>query len=284
MTRRLSTLQIALLLSVAVHAALLAMRFADPQAFKRVLEDSPLEVILVNARSAGPPVQAQAIAQVNLAGGGRALAGLATSPLPATAQVELGDASEDSQRHIEALQQTQQRLLAQIRDELARLPRPDPQQDEGSPQAQALQERRRQLVDWLAQIERRISEENQRPERRFVSPATRQAEYAQYYDRWRQRVEERGTRDFPQHRGHKLYGELTMNITVDARGRVVDVEVVRPSKSRMLDRRAVAIVRAAAPFDPFSAEMQRQADELVITSRFRFTRDEALEATVSAQP
>ena len=47
--RDLSTLQIALGLSVLAHAALLAVRFVDPQTYNRVFEDTALEVILVNA-------------------------------------------------------------------------------------------------------------------------------------------------------------------------------------------------------------------------------------------
>lgn len=70
-----------------------------------------------------------------------------------------------------------------------------------------------------------------------------------------------------------------MNVTVDALGRVVDAEIVRSSKSRELDRRAIAIVRASAPFGPFSTAMRLQADQLVITSRFRFTRDDSLETS-----
>ncbi len=73
-----------------------------------------------------------------------------------------------------------------------------------------------------------------------------------------------------------------MNVTVDSEGRVIDTEVVRPSTSKMLDRRAVAIVKAAAPFGPFTAAMRRKADQLVITSRFKFTRDEGLSTTLSA--
>jgi protein TonB len=103
-----------------------------------------------------------------------------------------------------------------------------------------------------------------------------------YYDRLRRRIEERGTRDFPQAGGKKLYGELMMNITVDAQGRVVDAQVVRPSKSRLLDKRALAIVHAAAPFGTFSPQMRQQADQIVVTSRFRFTREEGLETTLSA--
>jgi protein TonB len=43
-------------------------------------------------------------------------------------------------------------------------------------------------------------------------------------------------------------------------------------------------VRAAGPFGRFSADMRRQADQIVVTSRFRFTRDEGLETTLSNSP
>jgi protein TonB len=45
----------------------------------------------------------------------------------------------------------------------------------------------------------------------------------------------------------------------------------------------VAIVRAAGPFGTFSAAMRRQADQIVVTLRFRFTRDENLETTQLAR-
>ena len=89
--RTLSTLHVALALSVAAHAALLAVRFVDPERFNRVFQDTPLEVILVNARGNEKAEKAQAIAQASLAGGGEADKGRATSPLPPSALVELGD-------------------------------------------------------------------------------------------------------------------------------------------------------------------------------------------------
>ena len=279
--RRLSTLQLALLFSLGVHGALLTVRLVNPEGFNRIFQDSPLEVILVNSRSGEVPSKAQAIAQANLAGGGELDKGRATSPLPASAMVEIGDANEDTRRQIEQLQETQLQLLAQVKRELALLPAPDPRRDQGSPDERAQEDRRRQLVQLLAEIDKRINEENARPKKRYISPATREEVYAIYYDQFRRKVEERGTRDFPEFQGKKLYGELTMNVTLDAEGRVIDSDVVRPSKSKVLDRRAVAIVRATAPFGPFSQAMRRKADELVITSRFRFTRDEALEATMT---
>ena len=284
MLKKLTALHIALLASLAVHAGLLTLRFVNPEGFNRVFADTPLEVILVNSRSNEPPDKAQAIAQANLAGGGDAERGRATSPLPPSAQIELGEANEESHRQIEKLQEAQSQLLTQIRRELAFMPAPDPRRDEGSPEERALEEKRKQLIQLLAEIEKRIHDENARPKKRYISPATREEVYALYYDQLRRKIEERGTRNFPEHQGQKLYGELTMNVTVDAQGRVIETEVVRPSISKVLDKRAVAIVRAASPFGIFTTAMQRKADQLVITSRFRFTRDDGLETTLSATP
>jgi protein TonB len=276
-TARITTLQAALGLSLAVHAGLLTLRFVDPEAFERVLADTPLEVILVNARSNEAPVKAQAIAQANLAGGGEAAQGRATSPLAASAEVRLGDAAEDTRQRIDQMLQEQMQLLAQMRREAALLP-PDGAADQGTPEQRAERERRRQMIKQLAEIEKRINEENARPRKRYVSPATSEAVYAVYYDAMRRKIEERGTRDFPEVQGRKLYGELTMNVTVDAAGHVVETEVVRPSQSRLLDQRAVAIVRSAAPFGAFTSAMRREADQIVVTSRFRFTREDGFEA------
>jgi protein TonB len=112
--RSLSTLQIALGASVAVHAVLLTVRFVDPQSFNRVFQDTPLEVILVNAKANERPEKATAIAQSSLAGGGDADKGRSTTPLPPSALTDTGDATEDAQRKIEAMQEQQTLLLASI--------------------------------------------------------------------------------------------------------------------------------------------------------------------------
>ena len=283
MAVRLTTLQVALIASIGVHGVLLTVRFVDPAGFNRVFQDSPLEVILVNSRSGEAPEKAQAIAQASLAGGGEAEAGRATSPLPPSEATELGDANEETKKQIEQLQETQQQLLTQIRREMALLPATDPLRDQGTPDEREQEDRRRQRIEVLAEIDKRINEENARPKKRYISPATREEVYALYYDRLRGKVEDRGTRNFPENQGKKLYGELTMSVTIDAEGRVIETEIVRGSGSKVLDRRAVAIVNAAAPYGRFTAAMRKNADQLVITSRFKFTRDEGLETTLSSQ-
>ena len=167
---------------------LLTVRFVDPEGFNRVFQDTPLEVILVNSRSNEKPEKAQAIAQASLAGGGEAAKGRATSPLPPSALTELGDATEEAQRKIDSMQDQQMVMLAQLQRMLAAMPPPDPQQTNSNPEAVAREEKRRQLVKLLAEIERRINEENARPKKRYISPATREEVYALYYDALRPRT------------------------------------------------------------------------------------------------
>lgn len=280
--RRRSALQWALGISIAFHAALLTIRAVDPVGFNRLFKNTPLEVILVNTQSDQVPEQAQAIAQASLAGGGSADVGLASSPLPSTATAQIGNAPEPQAASLAALRQRQQALLTQVRQQIAQLPPVDPKASANTPQAEAEERKRQALLNMLAQIEKRIQEENARPRKHYISPATREAVYAVYYDALRQQIEEQGTRQFPQEGGQKLYGELTMVITVNHTGEVLDTEVADRSRSPALDRRAQAIVRAQR-FAPFTPAMRQQADHIVVVSRFRFTRNETLQTQLRGQ-
>ncbi|WP_296486949.1 TonB family protein [Rhodoferax sp.] len=279
-----SPLQLALGASIAVHAALLTVRFVDPEAFNRVFEDTPLEVILVNSHTQERPEKARAIAQANMAGGGDAERGRATSPLPPALISELGDdAEEQAQRQVQDLQEQQTLLLAQVKHLLAALPPADPRQASTSPERAEREQKRRQLIKLLAEIERRINQENARPKKRYISPATREAVYAIYYDHLRRAIEDKGTQNFPELAGKKLYGELVMSVTVNFDGQILTTRIEQSSGNRTLDRRAEAITRSAAPFGPFSAAMRRRADQIVVISAFKFTREETLETRLTSQ-
>jgi len=282
--RRFTTLQLALGASFAVHAALLTVRFVDPERFNRVFQDTPLEVILVNARTNDTPDKAQALAQASMGGGGEADKGRATTPLPASALVSVGDSLEEqTSSSTQTLLEQQQIMLAQVRTQLAALRPPEPHNPAATPEQVTREEKRRRLIKLLAEIERRIKEENARPKKRYVSPATREVAYAVYYDTMRRLIEDMGTTNFPTAGGKKLYGELTMLITVNHDGQVLATEVVDSSGIALLDRRAEMIARSAGPFGVFSDEIRRGFDQMVLVSRFKFTRDELLEAKVGGK-
>lgn len=277
--RSLSTLQLALAVSVLVHAVVLSIRFVDPEAFDRVFEDTPLEVILVNSQTKEAPDKAQAIAQANLAGGGESAntQERATSPLPYSAMTNMGNDFEERQRQIDAMQAQQMQLLAQLRSQLAQYKPPDTRKATASQADIEQEEKHQQLVKMLAEIEKRIHEENARPKKRYISPATREEVYALYYDTLRRKVEERGTANFPEAGGKKLYGELIMIMTVNHDGRVLGTEVYKSSGNQQLDRRAEAIAVSAGPFGHFGPALRVKADQIAVVSRFRFTREQVLE-------
>ncbi len=269
--------------SLGLHLALLTLRFAAPETFNRVFEDTPLEVVLVNARSNERPPEAQALAQVSLAGGGNVTeVRMSSSPLPAAVTTDAGTDITEMQRKIEALKVQQMRLLTQLKTELADLSRDDPGDKNTILDRQAREERKQQLTRQLAQIEQRVEQTQGTPRKRYISPATKETVYALYYDKLRRTIENQGTLNFPEARGEKLYGKLTMVITVSSQGELLNTEVASSSRNPLLDERAVAIVRSAGPFDPFGAKMRRQADQIVVVSRFMFTRDDTLSTRMLA--
>ena len=284
--KSLSTLQWALGLSVLLHAALLTVRFVDPEGFRRLFQETTLDVVLVNAESDQKPDKAQAIAQSSLAGGGEAAdKRIASTPLAPSPREAPGDAPvTENQRRIDAMLEQQEQLLAQVRQQLASLPQLDPRKLSADPEARAQEERRQLLARQLAALEKRVEEENSRPRKRYLSPATLGTTYAVYYDSMRRKIEAEGTANFPQMAGRKLYGELIMALLINHDGRILDARVVRGSGNRALDKLAELIAARSAPFGNFPAAMRKDTDQFDVTARFKFTHEQTLETTLQADP
>ena len=284
--KSLSTLQWALGLSVLLHAALLTVRFVDPEGFRRLFQETTLDVVLVNAESDQKPDKAQAIAQSSLAGGGEAAdKRIASTPLAPSPREAPGDAPvTENQRRIDAMLEQQEQLLAQVRQQLASLPQLDPRKLSADPEARAQEERRQLLARQLAALEKRVEEENSRPRKRYLSPATLGTTYAVYYDSMRRKIEAEGTANFPQMAGRKLYGELIMALLINHDGRILDARVVRGSGNRALDKLAELIAARSAPFGNFTAAMRKDTDQFDVTGRVKFTHEQTLETTLQADP
>jgi protein TonB len=284
-------LKIAVAVSVLVHAALLAVHFVAPTAFRIEPADPGLEVILVNAKHANKPTRADALAQANLEGGGSAESGRAKSPLPDLRRIENGDSIKAMQRRIAELEQVQQNVLTRVRQSnfyaqpVTDKDKPDPTRT-GADSFDST----KAISRVAAEIAERIEDENRRPKKTFITPSTREVGYALYYKQMQKRVEEVGTLNFPQQNGHKLYGELVVYIPIFQDGSLYMKEggprVERSSGNRALDNAALAIVRRAAPFGKFPRNMRSSdKDDLwVVITRFKFTREQKLEAELKGAP
>ena len=272
--RALTTFQKAIAVSLVLHAGLLTVRFVDPTALDRIFQPPILEVVMLNAPGQSKPVKSQLLAQTSMEGGGNVLAGHATEALLVDAAAPgLEFQNQLAANPIEAMRQQQNVLLAQVRDQLSALQNSAESSADPS-KAMQQEERQRRLVQQIAALEKDVATENARPRKRFFSPTTREAVFAVYFSELRRAIEKQGTLDFPQRDGEKIFGELTMAITVDAAGRVVATSMARSSGDAMLDHHAENIVRRAAPYGPFSAAIRATADQLVFVARFRFVQNE----------
>ena len=272
-------LPLALGISLTVHAAALAVRLSPPEAIDRLVRDAGLEVILVNTNSdEKAPVKPKAIAQTHLAGGGETTNDRSTSPLLNSPSTRSGQADDQVQQKLSAKEREQAELLTRTKQTLAKLN--NSHSDNKDP---AIERQRQQLINLLAQIEKRIQEENARPRKRYVSPSTQEASYAKYYDLMRRKIEERGTREFPQHQGDKLYGSLIMVITIDARGQILSADVSQSSGNPLLDFQAKQIAKNAGPYGVFSDKMRREMDQLALVTRFSFDHNNMLKTTLQAE-
>ena len=280
-------LRIAIAVSLLVHAVVLSLHFAAPDAIRMKPLSTGLDVILVNARDQAAPLEAEALAQANLDGGGNADAGRARSPLPNLGQVSEGTQIEMQRRRVAELEARQRRLLAQLSKQNAQALPSGEQVDRPDINGRDVRsvEDIQQMARREAEIARDIADYNRRPVKTQLTPSTREVTYALYYTALQKKIEQTGTLHFPQRDGKKLYGELIVYIPVYQDGSLYEKEggprIERSSGDAALDSAAIAIVRRAAPFGSFPAQLRRDGREHVweIITRFAFTREQLLETS-----
>jgi protein TonB len=277
--RRNRVLVWALSFSIALHLALLTIKFVAPETFRLISGASDLEVVLVNAKNvAGSPKDAQALAQVNLEGGGDADKGIAKSPLPNMNRVEDGDDLQRVKQKIEQLEAEQAQLLAALRNMKETRATMQKEIAQATQSGQDKEDADANLARAIAALEKRVEDYNKKPRRKAITPSTREVEYATYYTGWREKVERVGTENYPQEARGRLYGELIVTVSIYQDGTIEGIEIVKGSGQPVLDRAALRIVKLAAPYGGFPKEMRAKYQIFDITTRFVFTRGEGFEA------
>jgi len=278
----------AVFLSVFAHSILLAIRFVVAED-RRPATSPPLEVVLVNSKSATKPYKAQLLAQANLDGGGNTDQNRrAKSPLPLLPnESESPELSVATQR-MQMLEQQAQQLLSQNKSKSAvsvqprKQDTPDPNQ---LPTAQQdVNQRMQEALRLEAQIARDLEAYQQRPKKRFIGARAEEYRFARYVEDWRMKVERVGNLNYPEAaRSQKLYGSLILTVEIRTDGTIESIKVDRPSGKKILDAAAVRIVQLAAPYSVFPPDIRRDTDILSITRTWTFARgDEGM--ALSAPP
>jgi len=256
--------RLALCISLLIHIIFLSVRWGFGEIENRRL-DTPLSVVLVNASNKTPPKEANKLAQADLQGGGK------TENQDATA---LHRARLGAEARLEVLEKQQKQMLAKLTEERLR---------SGGRKSGDDQKITPQLNSLEAELAKRLQADGREPRRKVLTGTNAKAvTFAHYYDAMRQKIEAYGSAFFPRANGRPLYGSLVIVVSVDAQGRITTnaqgkdgLSIGRSSGNPELDRQAIAIVRASAPFGPFPSEMRNQIDVLDWVSTFEFARDGA---------
>jgi protein TonB len=276
---------IALGLSLALHAVLLSLHFKYPDA-SRAFQEKALDIILVNAKSARKPNDAQALAQANLDGGGNSEQDRRVkTPLPPSNRQQAGNDLEQAQKRVRTLEARQKQLIAQAKGkpkaavkESAEVEAPPVAEVE--PSGLDLVSKSLQMARLEGEIARQTEEYNKRPRvGRLTSARVREYRFARYVDDWRQKVERIGTLNYPEAARGKIYGNLVLTVRIRKDGSVERIEIDRSSGSRVLDDAARRVVRMAEPFANFPPDIARDFDILEITRTWTFTKGSQVATT-----
>ncbi len=270
-------------LSVLVHLVILSIHFS-PVVLKALKDKGPpLEVALVNAKTAAKPTKADVLAQHNLDGGGNTDADRrAKTPLPVLPKNAPDQQVAVATQKVEELEKQTRELMTQLRSapvaQTLQAPT-DAKERTDLPTANELMQKTLEAMRLEAQIAKDMDAYQKRPKRRFIGARAEEYRFARYVEDWRLKIERIGNLNYPEAaRAQKLYGSLLLTVSIRADGSVEGVEVNRSSGNRILDAAAVRIVNMSGPFAPFPPDVKKDTDVLHITRTWTFAKGDLLES------
>lgn len=277
---KLTPLSVSMTFSIALHVFIIfGVALELPALSSATSISPPLQVVLVNAKSISKPLNADALAQSNLDGGGNTEADRkAKSPLPAL-QDDPQFAPEQRSKRV-ALEEESKRILNKLKsDHTVAMPEIQKQKAVDSSDGDDLVQRSLEIARLEAQIHKNWDAYQKLPRRTNVGARTKEYRFAQYIEDWRVKVERIGNLNYPeQARREKVFGSLKLSVSIRADGSLEKVEVDKSSGHRILDAAAVHIVKLASPYSPLPPNITRDTDILEITRTWTFTSSDRLES------
>jgi protein TonB len=104
----------------------------------------------------------------------------------------------------------------------------------------------------------------------FITPDTRESRLAPYLDGWKRKIERIGTLNYPlAARGFKQRNPV-VEVIITANGRLKSALIQQSSGDAAVDQAALNILKRAAPFEPFPANLKRDYDQLRFAYEWQF--------------
>jgi len=103
----------------------------------------------------------------------------------------------------------------------------------------------------------------------IIAADTQESTISGYLDRWKRKIEAVGDAYMPDL--GNVSGSPTLQVTIDADGRLVDIVILKTSGTPSLDQAALRILRRASPFDPFPESVRMEYDSLRFAYKWQFS-------------
>lgn len=278
-------LKFTIFLAICLHLLLfLGVRFVLPESEPSQIPIA-LDVTLAQRESIDPPDKADFVGQTNQQGAGESeTAERATTKLEHFKNIE-GDTDTPSLELIPEQHQSKQALQLVTTDdsqkaveqtidtEVSQQNTPDQsnQPTEITPPPELLEQYNLEQ-DVANQLQTRGIKKRQISAAIYESPVD-----AQYLELWRKKIEQVGNLHYPeQAKRLGIYGNLTLKVSIDTDGSLLDVIILRTSGEKVLDQAALEIVRLSAPFEPLPESMRHNTDVLEIVRTWQFKPDNSL--------
>lgn len=268
----------AILAATALHLVLAFAVSFNSQSSRHY--NPQIEVTLATRPSQQAPDEARHIAQQNQQGSGQEAEREAVSSQNNDFPLQSPVPQQSAPRQVDSDSSAQGELLSTV----AAAPRAVNEQQEQDENRQNLSPgndpRVEQLNQQLASLEAELDKQTQayadRPRvRRLTSVSAKQAADAAYLADWRQRLEAVGNKYYPEASvRYGLYGDLRLLVVIRKDGSLEDIRVLKSSGYAVLDEAALKIVRMAAPYSPFPAELAATTDKLEIIRTWQFQENE----------
>lgn len=234
-----------------------------------------LDIILANSQSFEKVENPDFLAQVDQAGGGKSEdKARPSAPVSAPTPIDqrgLTDQDRDELRKQQITLNSLYYLTQAESDSLIKRQQQRRELQSEVPQSSEVEQRQSRISRLQAEIRQMTIDYAKRPKTITLTASTRKAIEASYLAHWVQKIEQTGNLNYPlEARLKNLSGRLRMSVWLNATGEVVNVEITSSSGTTVLDEAAKRILRMAQPFAPFSEELKKRADQIVIIRTWNF--------------
>jgi len=275
-----------LFLAALIHGILIIGITFNPAMLDQFADAISLEVTIVANpdQQIDRPDEADYLAQASQLGGGNTTLDVRPSaPLESASTIDnRGDENGDSLRESEQHELSADQVLTTQNDQdlqVADLLRDQPQ--DANATAIALESGSDRTLPLPQDDAATLLIHDDDPRQLITSVDTRESTIAAYLDNWKRRIEAVGDEYFPElGELDDLTGSPTLEVSIEASGRLSAVIIGKSSGSKVLDQAALDILRRASPFDPFPAEISADYDRLRFAYKWLFN-DELIPSTAS---